>query len=247
MAAEIVNPHSDSDTGSGTPIAPSDEPFDPAFALHRGGKMAVQSTVPVRNKDDLSLAYTPGVAKVCSAIAERPELVHDYTWKSQVVAVVTDGTAVLGLGDIGPEASLPVMEGKAILFKQFGGVDAVPIALATTDTDEIVDTVVRLAPSFGGVNLEDISAPRCFEIERRLQERLDIPVFHDDQHGTAIVTLAALRNAAKLTGRGLGDLRAVISARARRCRHRQVPAGGRHQATWRSRTARASSAGTART
>ncbi|GAA3076539.1 NADP-dependent malic enzyme [Streptomyces roseofulvus] len=206
MAAEIVNPRSESTT-EGAP----EEPFDPAFALHRGGKMAIQATVPVRNKDDLSLAYTPGVAKVCTAIAEQPELVHDYTWKSQVVAVVTDGTAVLGLGDIGPEASLPVMEGKAILFKQFGGVDAVPIALATTDTDEIVDTVVRLAPSFGGVNLEDISAPRCFEIERKLQERLDIPVFHDDQHGTAIVTLAALRNAAKLTGRTLGDLRAVIS------------------------------------
>ncbi|MGG2458666.1 NAD(P)-dependent malic enzyme [Streptomyces sp. RGM 3693] len=212
MAAEIVNPRSDNATGAeegadGT----SDELFDPAFALHRGGKMAIQATVPVRDKDDLSLAYTPGVAKVCSAIAERPELVHDYTWKSQVVAVVTDGTAVLGLGDIGPEASLPVMEGKAILFKQFGGVDAVPIALATTDADEIVDTVVRLAPSFGGVNLEDISAPRCFEIEQKLKERLDIPVFHDDQHGTAVVTLAALRNAAKLTQRELGDLRAVIS------------------------------------
>lgn len=206
MAAEIVNPRSESDSEGAT-----DEPFDPAFALHRGGKMAIRATVPVRDKDDLSLAYTPGVAKVCTAIAENPELVHDYTWKSQVVAVVTDGTAVLGLGDIGPEASLPVMEGKAILFKQFGGVDAVPLALATTDTDEIIDTVVRLAPSFGGVNLEDISAPRCFEIERRLQERLDIPVFHDDQHGTAVVTLAALRNAAKLTGRTLGDLRAVIS------------------------------------
>ncbi|MFB7863501.1 MULTISPECIES: NADP-dependent malic enzyme [unclassified Streptomyces] len=206
MAAEIVNPRSD----SGTEGAPG-EPFDPAFALHRGGKMAIQATVPLRDRDDLSLAYTPGVAKVCTAIAEQPELVNDYTWKSQVVAVVTDGTAVLGLGDIGPEASLPVMEGKAILFKQFGGVDAVPIALATKDTDEIIETVVRLAPSFGGVNLEDISAPRCFEIERKLQERLDIPVFHDDQHGTAIVTLAALRNAAKLTGRTLGELRAVIS------------------------------------
>ncbi|ARH93159.1 MULTISPECIES: NAD(P)-dependent malic enzyme [Streptomyces] len=212
MAAEIVNPRSDGNTGAdeGAGTAP-DGTFDPAFALHRGGKMAIQATVPVRNRDDLSLAYTPGVAKVCSAIAEQPELVHDYTWKSQVVAVVTDGTAVLGLGDIGPEASLPVMEGKAILFKQFGGVDAVPIALATTDTDEIVETVVRLAPSFGGVNLEDISAPRCFEIERRLQEALDIPVFHDDQHGTAVVTLAALRNAAKLTDRSLGQLRAVIS------------------------------------
>jgi malate dehydrogenase (oxaloacetate-decarboxylating) len=185
--------------------------IDPAFALHRGGKLEIASTVPVRDREGLSLVYTPGVAKVSSAIAEQPELVHDYTWKSQVIAVVTDGTAVLGLGDIGPEASLPVMEGKAILFKQFGGVDAVPIALDTKDPDEIVDTVVRLAPSFGGINLEDISAPRCFEIERRLQEKLDIPVFHDDQHGTAVVTLAALRNAAKLTDRSLGQLRVVIS------------------------------------
>ncbi|MEU4149693.1 NAD(P)-dependent malic enzyme [Streptomyces sp. NPDC026659] len=210
MAAEIVNPRSDSGTGPEGGAEPLDS-FDPAFALHRGGKMAVRATVPIRDKDDLSLAYTPGVARVCTAIAQQPELVNDYTWKSSVVAVVTDGTAVLGLGDIGPEASLPVMEGKAILFKQFGGVDAVPIALACTDVDEIVETVVRLAPSFGGVNLEDISAPRCFEIERRLQERLDIPVFHDDQHGTAVVTLAALRNAARLSGREIGQLRAVIS------------------------------------
>ncbi|WP_018544461.1 NAD(P)-dependent malic enzyme [Streptomyces sp. LaPpAH-108] len=210
MAAEIVNPRSDSGTGPEGGAEPLDS-FDPAFALHRGGKMAVRATVPIRDKDDLSLAYTPGVARVCTAIAQQPDLVNDYTWKSSVVAVVTDGTAVLGLGDIGPEASLPVMEGKAILFKQFGGVDAVPIALACTDVDEIVETVVRLAPSFGGVNLEDISAPRCFEIERRLQERLDIPVFHDDQHGTAVVTLAALRNAARLSGREIGQLRAVIS------------------------------------
>nr|WP_277349025.1 NADP-dependent malic enzyme [Streptomyces sp. HNM0575] len=185
--------------------------IDPAFALHRGGKMAVQATVPVRDAEELSLAYTPGVAKICSAIAEQPELVADYTWKSQVVAVVTDGSAVLGLGDIGAEASLPVMEGKSILFKQFGGVDAFPVALNCRETDEIVETVARLAPSFGGVNLEDIAAPRCFEIEARLKERLDVPVFHDDQHGTAIVTLAALRNAALLTKRTLGDLRAVIS------------------------------------
>ena len=210
MAAEIVNPRSDSNTDQDGGAEPLDS-FDPAFALHRGGKMAVQATVPVRDKDDLSLAYTPGVARVCTAIAEQPDLVHDYTWKSSVVAVVTDGTAVLGLGDIGPEASLPVMEGKAILFKQFGGVDAVPIALDCTGVDEIIETVVRLAPSFGGVNLEDISAPRCFEIERRLQERLDIPVFHDDQHGTAVVTLAALRNAARLSGRSIADLRTVIS------------------------------------
>ncbi|WP_281393680.1 NAD(P)-dependent malic enzyme [Streptomyces bathyalis] len=201
MAAEIVNSKDGLD----------EDVIDPAFALHRGGKMAVQATVPVRNADELSLAYTPGVAKVCSAIARQPELVADYTWKSQVVAVVTDGSAVLGLGDIGPEASLPVMEGKSILFKQFGGVDAFPVALDCRETDEIVETVARLAPSFGGVNLEDIAAPRCFEIEAKLKERLDVPVFHDDQHGTAIVTLAALRNAARLTNRVLGDLRTVIS------------------------------------
>jgi malate dehydrogenase (oxaloacetate-decarboxylating) len=210
VAAEIVNSRSGDNTDHEGGAEPLDS-FDPAFALHRGGKMAVQATVPVRDKDDLSLAYTPGVARVCTAIAEQPELVHDYTWTSSVVAVVTDGTAVLGLGDIGPQASLPVMEGKAILFKQFGGVDAVPIALDCTDVDDIVETVVRLAPSFGGINLEDISAPRCFEIERRLQERLDIPVFHDDQHGTAVVTLAALRNAARLSGRAIGELRAVVS------------------------------------
>ncbi|GAA4864174.1 NAD(P)-dependent malic enzyme [Kitasatospora terrestris] len=202
MAAEIIHPNTQDTT---------EDPVDAVFALHRGGKMEVRATVPVRDADDLSLAYTPGVARVCTAIAEQPELVNDYTWKSNTVAVVTDGTAVLGLGDIGPEASLPVMEGKAILFKQFGGVDAVPIALACTGVDEIVETVVRLAPSFGGVNLEDISAPRCFEIERRLQDALDIPIFHDDQHGTAIVTTAALWNAAKVTGREISSLRAVIS------------------------------------
>ncbi len=185
--------------------------MDPAFAMHRDGKLEVRPTVPVRNRDDLSLAYTPGVARVCAAIAEQPELVYDYTWKSKSVAVVTDGTAVLGLGDIGPAAALPVMEGKALLFKEFGGVDAVPICLDCTDTDELVETVVRLAPAFGGINLEDISAPRCFEVERRLQERLDIPVFHDDQHGTAIVTLAALRNAAQVVGKEFASLRVVVS------------------------------------
>jgi malate dehydrogenase (oxaloacetate-decarboxylating) len=183
----------------------------PLFELHRGGKIEVVSTVPLRDRDDLSLAYTPGVAEVCLAIAAEPALVNDYTWKNSVVAVVTDGTAVLGLGDIGPEASLPVMEGKALLFKQFGGVDAVPIALGCTSADEIVQTVINLAPSFGGINLEDISAPRCFEIEDRLKAALDIPVFHDDQHGTAIVALAAMKNAARLTGRPLSDLRVVVS------------------------------------
>ncbi|MEV4187636.1 NADP-dependent malic enzyme, partial [Streptosporangium canum] len=185
--------------------------LDPAFALHRGGKLETRSTVPVDDADDLALAYTPGVARVCTAIAEQPELVNDYTWVSNVVAVVSDGTAVLGLGDIGPAAAMPVMEGKALLFKQFAGVDAVPICLDCTDVDALVETVVRLAPSFGGINLEDISAPRCFEVEDRLRELLDIPVFHDDQHGTAIVVLAALRNAARLTGRSLGDLRAVVA------------------------------------
>ena len=184
---------------------------DPVFRLHEAGKMGVVPTVPLTGRDDLSLAYTPGVARVCLAIAADPSLVHDYTWKSHVVAVVTDGTAVLGLGDIGPAAALPVMEGKAVLFKHFGGVDAVPICLDVTDVDELVETVARLAPAFGGINLEDISAPRCFEVERRLQERLDIPVFHDDQHGTAIVVTAALQNAARLTGRTLGDLRVVCS------------------------------------
>ena len=189
----------------------ADRDRDPAFALHRGGKVEVVSSVPLETREDLSLAYTPGVARVCTAIAEDRALVYDYTWKGHAVAVVTDGTAVLGLGDIGPEAALPVMEGKALLFKQFGGIDAVPICLDVTDVDLLVDTVARLAPAFGGINLEDISAPRCFEVERRLQARLDIPVFHDDQHGTAIVVLAALRNAAKLTGRELRDMRVVVS------------------------------------
>jgi malate dehydrogenase (oxaloacetate-decarboxylating) len=184
---------------------------DPVFELHRHGKMAIAPTVPLAGRDDLSLAYTPGVARVCEAIAEDPALYADYTWTANTVAVVTDGSAVLGLGNIGPKAAMPVMEGKSILFKQFGGVDSIPICLDTQDTEGIIATVKALAPSFGGINLEDISAPRCFEIERRLDAALDIPVFHDDQHGTAVVTLAALRNAAKLLGRRLGDLRVVIS------------------------------------
>jgi len=188
-----------------------DVPEEAVFALHRGGKIEVISRVPVRDRDDLSLAYTPGVAKVCLAIAATADSVYDYTWKSHTVAVVTDGSAVLGLGDIGAAASLPVMEGKALLFKQFGGVDAVPIALDCRSVADIVDTVTRIAPAFGGINLEDISAPRCFDIEQQLQARIDIPVFHDDQHGTAIVVLAALKNAARLTGRELGDLRVVVS------------------------------------
>jgi malate dehydrogenase (oxaloacetate-decarboxylating) len=190
-----------------------DHPFagDPVFDLHLGGKMAIRSAVELSGAEELSLAYTPGVARVCEAIAADPEMTHHYTWVPNTVAVITDGTAVLGLGDIGPAAAMPVMEGKAILFKQFGGVDAIPICLATTDVDEIIETVVRLAPSFGGINLEDISAPRCFEIEARLKELLSIPVFHDDQHGTAVVALAALKNALRLTERTPGGTRVVIS------------------------------------
>ncbi len=184
---------------------------DPVFALHRNGKIGVELTVPLETRDDLSMAYTPGVARVCTAIEREPELVYDYTWKSRTVAVVTDGTAVLGLGDIGAAASLPVMEGKAMLFKQFGGLDAVPICLDVTDVDELVDTIVRLAPAFGGINLEDISAPRCFEVERRLVEELDIPVMHDDQHGTAVVILAALMNAAGVVGKKMDDLTIVLT------------------------------------
>ncbi|MCU0299299.1 MAG: NADP-dependent malic enzyme [Candidatus Nanopelagicales bacterium] len=184
---------------------------DPAFPLHRRGKIEVRPTVRIRDGAGLALAYTPGVARVSEAIARDPELVFDYTWKANTVLVVTDGTAVLGLGDIGPEAALPVMEGKALLFKEFGGVDAVPMCLSTKDSEQIIETIVRIAPAFGGVNLEDISAPRCFEIERGLQERVDIPVFHDDQHGTAIVVIAALESAARLTGRALSEVKAVVS------------------------------------
>ena len=184
---------------------------DPVFDMHVGGKMEISSTVPLNGSEDLSMAYTPGVARVCEAIAAEPALVNDYTWVSNTVAVVTDGTAVLGLGDIGPAAAMPVMEGKAVLFKQFAGVDAVPICLDCRDTDDIVETVARLAPSFGGINLEDISAPRCFEIEQRLIDRLDIPVFHDDQHGTAVVVLAALQNALKITDRTIASARVVIA------------------------------------
>ena len=184
---------------------------DPAFAVHEGGKLEVRPTGSIRSIDDLALTYTPGVARVSSAIATDPALARRFTWAPRVVAVVSDGTAVLGLGDIGPAAALPVMEGKACLFKEFGGLSAVPIVLATTDVDEIVEAVCAIAPSFGGINLEDISAPRCFEIEDRLRERLAKPVMHDDQHGTAIVVLAALRNAARVVDRPLGDLRVVVS------------------------------------
>jgi malate dehydrogenase (oxaloacetate-decarboxylating) len=191
----------------------SPAPFTTAdvFAVHRGGKLEVTPRWPLRDRRDLSMAYTPGVAEVSRAIALDPSLADVYTSRANTVAIVTDGTAVLGLGDIGPAAALPVMEGKAVLFKHFGAVDAVPVCLATTDVAEIVETVARLAPTYGGINLEDISAPRCFEVERLLQDRLSIPVFHDDQHGTAIVALAALTNAAIVVRRSLSDLRVVVS------------------------------------
>jgi malate dehydrogenase (oxaloacetate-decarboxylating) len=184
---------------------------DRTFLLHLGGKLRVESKTPIRTRDDLSMAYTPGVARICRAIADDPGKVWNLTVKQNAVAVVTDGTAVLGLGDIGPEAALPVMEGKAALFKEFGGVDAWPICLATTDPDEIVAVVTAIAPVFGGINLEDISAPRCFEIEQRLRDTLDIPVFHDDQHGTAVVVLAALLNALRVVDKPISDCRVVIT------------------------------------
>jgi malate dehydrogenase (oxaloacetate-decarboxylating) len=181
------------------------------FASHQGGKLSISSTVPLASKRDLSIAYTPGVAQVSRAIAANPELAKTHTWAQRLVVVVSDGTAVLGLGDIGASASLPVMEGKSALFKAFGGLDSIPLVLNTTNVDEIVETLVRLRPSFGAVNLEDVSAPRCFELEDKLIEALDCPVMHDDQHGTAVVVLAALTGAAKVTGRDIETLRVVVS------------------------------------
>src|SRR3989442_918873 len=184
---------------------------DRTFLMHLGGKIEIKSKVPIRTRDDLSMAYTPGVARVCLAIKDDPGRAFTLTMKQNTVAVVTDGTAVLGLGDIGPEAALPVMEGKAMLFKEFGGVDAFPICLATKDVDKIVETVKLVAPAFGGINLEDIAAPRCFEVEERLRKELDIPVFHDDQHGTAVVVLAALLNALRIVKRDLRRIRVVVT------------------------------------
>ncbi|QIV86633.1 NADP-dependent malic enzyme [Glutamicibacter mishrai] len=181
------------------------------FDAHIGGKLTIQSQMPLNTKRDLSIAYTPGVAKVSQAIADDPTKHSTHTWASRLVAVVSDGTAVLGLGNIGAAASLPVMEGKSALFKEFGGLDSIPLVLDTTDVDEIVETIVRLRPSFGAVNLEDISAPRCFEIEKKLIEALDIPVMHDDQHGTAVVVLAALIGAARQTQRDISSLKVVVS------------------------------------
>ena len=184
---------------------------DRTFLLHLGGKIEMVSKSPLKTRDDLSMAYTPGVARVCMAIAEDPSKAWNLTIKQNTVAVVSDGTAVLGLGDIGPEAAMPVMEGKAMLFKEFAGVDAWPICLSTTDPDEIVAAVAAIAPGFGGINLEDISAPRCFEIESRLQKLLDVPVFHDDQHGTAIVVTAAFVNALQVVGKRAEDVRVVLT------------------------------------
>jgi malate dehydrogenase (oxaloacetate-decarboxylating) len=186
------------------------ETTDRTFLVHLGGKIEQHNRHPLKTRDDLSMAYTPGVARVCEAIHADRDKAFQFTIKRNTVAVVSDGTAVLGLGDIGPEAAMPVMEGKAMLFKEFAGVDAFPICLDTKDPDEIVETVARIAPTFGGINLEDISAPRCFEIEDRLKDMLDIPVFHDDQHGTAIVVLAALLNALKLTGKAISDLHVLV-------------------------------------
>src|SRR4051794_21250315 len=193
---------------TGAPAPVTDEEI---FTGHEGGKLSVAATRPISSPRDLSIAYTPGVAKVSRAIAEDAAKAKRYTWADRLVVVVSDGTAVLGLGDIGASASLPVMEGKSVLFKTFGGLDSIPLVLDTTDVDEIVETLVRLRPSFGAVNLEDVAAPRCFELERRLVEALDCPVMHDDQHGTAIVLLAALQGACAATGRPLSSLRIVVS------------------------------------
>ena len=196
---------------SANPLSLLFDPSDPVFRAHEGGKLGVHATQPLRDRADLALLYTPGVADVSRAIAVDPSLAARYTARANTVAVVTDGTAVLGLGDIGPLAALPVMEGKAVLFKHFAGVDAVPVCMETGTVDELVEAIARIAPTYGGINLEDISAPRCFEIERLLQQRLDIPGFHDDQHGTAIVVLAGLINAAQVVDRPLSSLRVVVS------------------------------------
>ena len=215
---ELIVDAADADHGNAIVAAVNEVPgatvleiADRTFELHRGGKVFTGLKSPIRNRDDLSMAYTPGVARVCLDIERDRDRAWEYTIKKNSVAVVSDGTAVLGLGDIGPEAAMPVMEGKAVLFKEFADVDAFPVCLATKDPDEIVRTVQAIAPAFGGINLEDIAAPACFEIEDRLKDLLDIPVFHDDQHGTAIVVLAALLNALRVVGKRLEDVRVVTT------------------------------------
>lgn len=232
-----VNAH-DSEHGQGIVKAVEDLPdatvvnvSDRTFLVHLGGKIEIASRMQIRTRDDLSMAYTPGVARVCRAIAQDPERAFNLTIKRNMVAVVTDGTAVLGLGDIGPRAAMPVMEGKAMLFKEFAGVDAFPVCLDTKDPEEIIRSVKNIAPAFGGINLEDISAPRCFEIERRLKEELDIPVFHDDQHGTAVVVLAALINSLKIVGKKIEDLKIVVNgvgASGVACAKIMLSAGAEH-------------------
>ncbi|MBD3781411.1 MAG: NADP-dependent malic enzyme [Micrococcales bacterium] len=196
---------------SASPVLPAFDPESPVFRAHEGGKLGVHATQPLRGRADLSLLYTPGVAEVSLAIAADPSLSTRYTARGNTVAVISDGTAVLGLGDIGPLGALPVMEGKAVLFKHFAGIDAVPVVMESGTVEELVEAIARIAPSYGGINLEDISAPRCFDIEEQLKERLDIPVFHDDQHGTAIVVLAGLHNAVRVLDRRLEDLRVVVA------------------------------------
>ena len=214
---------------------------DRTFLVHLGGKIEIRNKVPLKTRDDLSMAYTPGVARVCLAIREDPERAFALTIKQNTVAIVTDGTAVLGLGDIGPQAALPVMEGKSLLFKELADVDAFPVCLATKDVDEIVRTVKHIAPVYGGINLEDISAPRCFEIEERLRQELDIPVFHDDQHGTAVVVLAALLNALRIVRKELGGhLGGRVRGGGRRHRHDPDPAVGRRAPDPRASTSTAS-------
>lgn len=199
----------DTSTTTRNPLPPISD--DEIFAGHEGGKLSAELLRPLETQRDLSIAYTPGVAKVCTAIKDEPELARTHTWTGRLVAVISDGSAVLGLGDIGAKASLPVMEGKCALFKSFSGINAIPIVLDTNDTDEIVETIVRMAPTFGAVNLEDISAPRCFEIEDRVKEALDIPVMHDDQHGTAVVVLAALTNALRVVNKSFDSIKVVLS------------------------------------
>jgi malate dehydrogenase (oxaloacetate-decarboxylating) len=207
--ANSTNAQNSSSNGDQNPQGPiTDEEI---FAAHEGGKLSAELTSPLQTQRDLSIAYTPGVAKVCTAIKEEPQMARTHTWTGRLVAVISDGSAVLGLGDIGAAASLPVMEGKCALFKSFSGLNAIPVVLDTNDTDEIVETIVRMAPTFGAINLEDISAPRCFEIEDRVKEALEIPVMHDDQHGTAVVVLAALTNALRVVKKSFGSVRVVVS------------------------------------